>query len=110
MLTFASNGYLTSTFIMGVCKLLTRTVGATYTCAVDLHLEFIKVKPVLGLLWIQVMVEISCCKPKTVEPQIRSEQQTRWALLIGHSGVTALPTSAQSRAKLSFRVKRKGEL
>lgn len=63
----------------------------SYTCAVDLHLELIEVEPVAGLLWVQVVVEVPGRKPKTVEPQIRSQQQTRWALLIGHPGVAALP-------------------
>lgn len=65
-----------------------------YTCAVDLHLELIEVEPVPGLLWVQVVVEVPGCKPKTVEPQLRSQQQTRRALLIGHPGVAALPAPA----------------
>lgn len=65
----------------------------SYTCAVDLHFKFIKVKPVLGFLRIQVVVEVSGCKPKTVEPQFGRQEQARWALLVGHTGVPTLPAS-----------------
>ncbi len=39
----------------------------SYAGAVDLHLELVEVEPVPGLLWVQVVVEVPRCKPKTVE-------------------------------------------
>lgn len=47
------------------------------------------------------MVEVSSGKPKTVEPQIWSEQQTCWALLVGHARVATLPPPAFSEEPLS---------
>lgn len=81
-------------FIFHHCLCVYSILPVSYTCAMDLHFKFIEVEPVLGLLWVQVMIKISSCKPKTVEPQIRRQQQTRRALLIGHSGVAALPAPA----------------
>lgn len=60
----------------------------------DLHLELVEVKPVPGLLRVQVVVEVPGCEPKAVEAQLRSQQETCGALLIGHSWVATLPAPA----------------
>lgn len=65
----------------------------------DLHLELIKVEPLPGLVWIQVMVKVPCREPKTVEAQVGRQQQTRGALLIGYAGVAALPAPAYNRLR-----------
>lgn len=78
----------------------------SYACAVDLHLELVKVKPVPSLLWIQVVVKVPGRKPKTVESQIGSQQQARRALLIGHAGVAPLPTPVWIRKKKLAQIER----
>lgn len=57
----------------------------------DFHFEFVKVEPMPGLLWVKVMVAVSRCKAKTVEPEVRGQQQTGWTLLIGYTRVATLP-------------------
>lgn len=67
----------------------------SYTSAMNLHLELVKVEPVSSFLRIQVVVAVSCCKAKTVEAQVRGQQQAGRALLIGHAWIPTLPSPVE---------------
>lgn len=61
----------------------------------DFHFEFVKVEPMPGFLGVKVMIAVSSCKAKTVEPEVRGQQQTGWTLLIGYTRVATLPPSVK---------------
>lgn len=67
----------------------------------DLHFEFVKVEPVLGFLGVEVVVAVSSRKAKTVEPEVRGQQQTGWTFLIGYSRVPSLPSSVRGNKEMS---------
>lgn len=67
----------------------------SYASAMNLHFEFVKVEPVSSILRIQIMIAVSCCKAKTVEAQVRGQQQASRALLIGHAWIATLPSPVE---------------
>lgn len=67
----------------------------SYTSAMNFHFEFVKVEPVSGFVRVQVMVAVSCCKAKTVEAQVRGQEQAGRALLIGHAWIPTLPSPVE---------------
>lgn len=72
-----------------------KNICLVYTCAVDFHFEFVKVEPMSGLLGVKVMITVSSCKAKTVEPEVRGQQETGWTFLICYTRVSSLPPSVR---------------
>lgn len=64
-----------------------------YCSGVELHFEFLQVEPLFGLAGVQVVVEVARRVAKAVELPVRSQQDGGGSLLIGHTGVSALPAS-----------------
>lgn len=63
----------------------------------ELHFEFLKVKPVFGFAGVQVVIEVTSRITKTVELPVWSEEDGGRCLLIGYTWVPALPTPGKKR-------------
>lgn len=62
-----------------------------HLAGVKTHLEFLKVVPLLCVTLFQIMVEVSCTKPKGMKLSIWPQQQGCRGLLISYSRVSTLP-------------------
>ena len=58
----------------------------------EFHLELLQIQPLLGLVGVQVMVEVPGGIPKAVELPLWCQQDSGRGLLVGNAGVTSLPS------------------
>lgn len=63
-----------------------------YPSGMQLHLELLQVQPLLGLVGIQVVVEVPGGIPEAVELPLGSQQDGGRSLLVGHSRVAPFPS------------------
>lgn len=74
-----------------------------YPCGVEFHLELLQVQPLLGLIGVQVVVEVPGGVPKAVEFPLGCQQDSGRGLLVGNAGVTSFP-SPVTKGKQKLRV------